>query len=253
MEQSKTQLRHDSPSYPPFLMIHRPPDAADKRRRITEWVLAIWLNELDSNILGIRRADEERDGDLLSMIHIAIPLAYQRKQLARTLCLGQIEDDQSTPRVNLVSSTGFDKPHSFIRVPAELILSKFMDALESDVLSSKEINDRTLKEYERIIDDPVRLALWKEQEEDARLRAGVRKALAVRNAAIDSNQIQILVHKKAREKWVKIRDVEESQRGSLSLVIEQAGIRISSSPEVGVNGHQWTILFTALEAKKLLS
>ena len=253
MEQSKAQLRLDSPSYPAFLMVHRPLDAAEKKRRITEWVLAIWLNELDPNILGIRRADEERDGEILSMIHIAIPLAYQRKQLARTLALGQIDDDQSTPRVNLISSAGFEKPHSFIRVPAEDILSKFVDALEYDVLNSKEINDRTLKAYERIVDDPVRLAQWKEQEEDARLRAGVRKVLATRNAAIDSNQIQILVHKKTREKWVKIRDVEESRRGVLSLVIEQAGVRISSSPDVGVNGHRWSILFTAVEAKKLLS
>jgi hypothetical protein len=253
MDQSKAQLRLDSPNYPPFLMVLRPPAASEKKLRITEWVLAIWLNELDSNILGIRRADEERDGDVLSMIHIAIPLDYQRKQLARTLSIGQIEDDQITPRINLVSSAGFEKPHSFIRVPAEVILSKFVDALEYDVLNSKEINDRTVKAYERIIEDPVRLAQWKEQEEDARLRAGVRKALAMRNAAIDSNQIQILIHKKTREKWVRIRDVEENRRIPISLAIERAGIRTSSSPEVGVNGHQWAILFTAIEAKKLLS
>jgi hypothetical protein len=252
MEHSKSQLRLDSPNYPTFLMIHRPPDSVDRKARIAEWVLAIWLHQLDPNILGIRRADDERDGDLLSMIHIAIPLDYQRKQLARALAIGQIEDERSTPRVNLISSTGCDKPHSFIRIPAEVILSQFVDALECDVLNSKEINDRTIKAYERIVEDPIRLAQWKEQEEDARLRAGLRRALSTQNAAIDSKQIQILVHKKTREKWVRIRDVEESRRSPISLAIEKAGIRTSAPPEDGHNGHQWAIVFTASEAKKLL-
>jgi hypothetical protein len=252
MEHSKAQLRLDSPNYPPFLMIHRPPESEDRKRRIAEWVLAIWLNQLDPNILGIRRADDERDGDILSMIHIAIPLGYQRKQLARSLAIGQIDDDQSTPRVNLISSLGFDKPHSFIRIPAEVILSQFVDALECDVLNSKEINDRTLKAYERIIEDPIRLAQWKEQEEDARLRAGIRRALSTRDAALDSKHIQILIHKKTREKWVRIRDVDEGRRAPISLAIEKAGIRTSAPPESGNNGHGWAIVFTASEARKLL-
>ncbi len=83
MEHAKAQLRLDSPNYPTFLMIQRPPDSEDRKLRIAEWVLAIWLNQLDPNVLGIRRADDERDGDTVSMIHIAIPLGYQRKQLAR--------------------------------------------------------------------------------------------------------------------------------------------------------------------------
>ncbi len=133
-----------------------------------------------------------------------------------------------------------------------MILSQFVDALESDVLNSKEINDRTIKAYERIIEDPIRLAQWKEQEEDARLRAGIRKALSTREAALDSRHIQILIHKKTREKWVRILDVDEGRRTPICLAIERAGIRTSSPPEDGPNGHHWAIVFTAIEARKLL-
>src|SRR6516162_7741983 len=128
MSQShKTLLRHDSPNHPAFQRV--PPDLESEPRtgRIAEWVLAAWLNRLDPNVLGLRRVDEERNGQIVPMVHIAIPLGYQRRQLAQTLAVKQLEDEQHTPRVNLIASAGFEEPHSFIRVPAEILINRFTD------------------------------------------------------------------------------------------------------------------------------
>ena len=96
----------------------------DKRERIAEWLLLIWLRHSDPNILGLRRVDEEKNGCLLAMVHIAIPLEYRRKQLAWMLGISQLEDERKTPRVNLTASARWDKPHSYIRVRAEFIVSQ---------------------------------------------------------------------------------------------------------------------------------
>ena len=76
-------------------------------------------------MLGVRRVGEERNGRLVRIIHIAIPLGYQRRRLARTLGLRQLEDELATPRVNLGGSKGFNEPHNFIRVPLRTVMKRF--------------------------------------------------------------------------------------------------------------------------------
>src|SRR5262249_19180990 len=107
MSGSQAPLRMDGPNYPAFLMIQRPPALEEARRRAAEWILATWMCLTDPNVLGLRRVDEERNGQVVPMAHIAVPLGYQRRRLAQALGLHQMEDEQATPRVNLVGSRGF--------------------------------------------------------------------------------------------------------------------------------------------------
>ena len=43
-------------------MVHRPAPGDEIKRRLGEWLLMMWMRQLDPNILGLRRVDEERDG-----------------------------------------------------------------------------------------------------------------------------------------------------------------------------------------------
>ena len=90
------------------------------------------------------------------MIHIAIPLGYQRRQLAQTLAVPQLEDEQSAPRVNLIASAGFDEPHSFIRVPAEVLLDKLSNFMRESISTPGEINDQTLQVSAEAVEDYIR-------------------------------------------------------------------------------------------------
>ncbi len=220
---------------------------------MAEWVLATWMNQLDPNILGVRRVDDEKNGSVVPVVHIAIPLAYQRKQLARTLAIEQIEDAQSTVRVNLIASSGSVEAHSYIRVAAEVILAEFIASMQTHLLVSKEINDQTIGVPEHAIEDFLRETQRKQREEDARLRSAIQQSLAMRNAAIGPHQIQLLVNKKTQEKWVKIKDVDRSLRTPVKRAIRQAGIEASSPPADDSDGADWAILFAASEARKLLA
>jgi hypothetical protein len=252
MEKSKTQLRHDNAHSPTFLMIGRPPSPDERRERLAEWILAVWMNLLDPNVMGVRRVDDEKNGDGVPMVHIAIPLDYRRKQLAVTLSIAQIEDDHFTPRINLISSAGTDEPHSFIRVPAEVIFSKFRSSIEFQLLDSKELNDPTIKGPERAIDDFSRVSKRKNRDEDARLRLMIQQGLATKNAVIGHDQIQMLIHKKTGEKWVKIKNIDRSMRATIQLTIMQAGIRAVTPSRDDLRRLDWAILFAATEADKLL-
>jgi hypothetical protein len=234
-------------------MVQPAPESEDRTGRIAESVLATWMNLLDPNILGVRRVDEERNGQVVPMIHIAIPLGYQRRQLAQTLAVKQLEDEQNAPRVNLVASAGFDEPHSFIRVPAEVLLIKFQNFMRDSISAPMEINDHTVQVAAGAVEDYIRDAQQKRREEEGRLRSAVLHALAMRNAAISPDQIQILVHKKTQEKWVRIQNVEKLVRTPLKLAIKQAGIQATTpAPEDG-DSSEWALLFPAREAQKLLS
>ena len=250
----KTPLRHDSPNYPAFQRVQPAPEAAGGTARIAEWVLATWMNRLDPNILGVRRVDEERNGQIVPMIHIAIPLGYQRRQLAQTLAVKQLEDEQNAPRVNLVASAGFDEPHSFIRVPAEILLNKLFDFMRDSISTPTEINDHTVQVAAEAVEDYIRESQQqKRREEEGRLRSAVQHGLAMRNATLFSDQIQILVHKKTQEKWVRILNVEKSDRTIVKSAIQQAGIQASTSSQEEGDSSDWSLMFPASEAQKLLS
>jgi hypothetical protein len=248
----KTQLRHDSPNYPAFQMVQPAAEPEGRTRPIAEWVLATWMNRLDPNILGIRRVDEERNGQIVPMIHIAIPLGYQRRQLAQTLAVKQLEDEQNAPRVNLVASAGFDEPHSFIRVPAEILLNKLSDFMRESISTPMEINDHTVQVSAEAVEDSIRESQQqKRREEEGRLRSAVQHGLAMRNATLFSDQIQILVHKKTQEKWVRIQNVEKTDRTTVKLAIKQAGIQVATPAQEEGDSSDWALLFPASEAQKL--
>jgi hypothetical protein len=251
MSDLKPPLRLDSPTYSAFLMARQSDSFEEKRARAVEWVLATWMNLVDPNIMGVRRVEEERNGQLIPMIHIAIPLGYQRRQLARTLDLKQIEDSKNTPRVNLASSNGFDESHSFIRVPADIVLGRFTDFLQS-ASRIMEINDETIGAPEEAVEDFIRNSQPKTGEDVGQLRSSLRHALAMRNAAIPPESIQILTDKNTREKWIRIRNVERSVRTSLKLAMKQAGIQRAAPPKDDGGDSDWAILFPLSEARKLL-
>lgn len=242
-------MRLDNTSYPAFLMIRQPPPLAEAQRRAVEWILATWMCMLDSNVLGVRRVKDERNGRVIRMMHIAIPLEYQRRQLAKTLGLSQIEDELATPRVNLGGSKGFNEPHSFIRIPFTTVMKRFSAFVRASV-RSKHVNDETIGEPDSTIDGDTRFSRRKRSTEDARLRSAVRHALAMRNAAIEPHHIQTLVDRETSEKWIRIRNVERGVRAALRTVIKQAGIRRASSS--AGDGTEWAVVFPESEAKKLL-
>lgn len=252
MDNQKPQLRHDSAHAPPFLMIQRPPSSHETRERMAEWILAVWMNQLDPNVMGVRRVDEDRNGTGVPMVHIAIPLAYRRKELARTLSILQIEDEQTAPRVNLISSTGSNEAHSYIRVPAELIFSQFIASMEFQLLDSKEINDDTIKAPDEAVKHFVRASRQQHAEEHSRLKSAIQQALAMKNAILARHQIQLLIQKKTGEKWIRIAEVQRSVRTPLKLALRQAGIEAIAPAGDGGRHGGWAIMFAATEARKLL-
>lgn len=243
-------MRLDHPDYPPFLMIQKPPQLAEAQGRALEWILANWMCMLDCNVLGVRRLKEDRAGRIVRIVHIAIPLEYQRRQLARTLGIRQIEDDLATPRVDLGGSQGFHEPHSFIRVPLRTVMKRFA-AFVSDAMQAAEINDETVEEPDSTIGIDVRFARRKRSAEDARIRSAVRQALSLKNADIEPHHIQTLVDRESREKWIRIRSVERSVSAALKAAIREAGIRRASASSD--DDTDWAVLFPESEAQKFLS
>jgi hypothetical protein len=249
MSGTQPSLRIDNPTYPPFLMIHHPPDMAEARHRAVEWILATWLCMTDPNVLGLRRVDEERNGQVVPTAHIAIPLGYQRRRLAQSLGLRQVEDDQATPRVNLAGSHGFGEPHSFIRVPLESVVKRFTEYLQSS-MATVEINDETISAPESVIQEYARNLQRNRREEGLRLPSAVRHALAMRNVPISCEQIEILVNRRTRERWIRIKNVDKGVRTALRLALKQVGVEMASPSADGDS--DWALLFPESEANKLL-
>jgi hypothetical protein len=252
MNNYKSQLRVDNAHSPAFLMVKRPPPADERKERLAEWIMAVWMNVLDPNILGIRRVDDDKSGDGVPVVYIAIPLDYRRKNLAITLAIAQLEDEQITPRVNLVASAGSDDPHSFIRVPAEVIFSKFISAIEFQLLDSKEFNDPTINDPERAADEFVRSSPRKKGDDDTRLRSVIERGLALRNVSLRPEQIRMLTHKKTGERWVQIKNVDRRMRPTVQQAIAQAGVNATTPTKDDLRRLDWAILFAASEADKLL-
>jgi hypothetical protein len=200
-------LRRDNRGYPNFIMTAPPSVLEDKRERIAEWLLLIWLRHSDPNILGLRRVDEEKNGRPLPMVHIAIRLEYRRKQLAQRLGIRQLEDERKTPRVNLAASARWDKPHSYIRVPAAFIVSQVFDAMKERLMRPIEIRFETIH-APRGHDQSLERSLPNHRDQNSWIRSAVEEGLAERNASIEPDQIQILTHRETGEKWVRILNVD---------------------------------------------
>jgi hypothetical protein len=101
MSHHHSQLRRDQAGAPPFLMVEHPPSSSEIKHRLVEWLLAMWMHELDPNIMGVRHVDEEKNGTVTGVVHIAVPLGYQRKLMARTLAIKQIEDEKNLTAISV--------------------------------------------------------------------------------------------------------------------------------------------------------
>jgi hypothetical protein len=232
-------------------MAEPPATREGKRERIAEWILLSWLRHFDPNILGLRRVDENKDGRPLRIVHIAIPLDYRRKQLAQTLGISRLADERKTPRANLIASAGWNKPHSYIRVPADFFVSQVLDAIKERVMRPSEIMHQTIQPPQGH-DPSLDRSLANERDENSRLRSAVREGLAKRNASIEPHQIQILTHKETGEKWIRILHVDRGQRTTFRLAIKRAGINALLALNNDAGGPEWSIRFAATETSKLL-
>jgi hypothetical protein len=244
-------LRPDNRGYPEFIMAALPSVLEDKRERIAEWLLLIWLKNLDRNILGLRRADEENNGRPLPMVHIAIPLEYRRKQLAQTLGISQLEDERKTPRVNLVASARWNKPHSYVRVPARFIVSEVLDAVKERLMRPAAAGNYAVAAPHGSAPDVDRPRPG-HNEENRRLRSAVQQGLAIRNVPIEPRQIEILTNRETGEKWVRVMNVDRGRRTALRLAIKRAGINVLLALDHDAEGPGWSIRFAATETPKLL-
>jgi hypothetical protein len=243
-------LRSDNKGYPNFIMAAPPSVLEDKRERIAEWLLLIWLRHSDPNILGLRRVDEEKDGRPLAMVHIAIPLEYRRKQLAWMLGISQLEDERKTPRVNLMASARWNKPHSYIRVHAAFIVSQALGAIKELLMRPSETRYQTIQAPQGH-DQSLPQSVPNHRDDNSRLRSAVEEGLAKRNVSIEPHQIQILIHRETGEKWVRILNVDRGKRTALRLAIKRAGINASLAFNDDVEGPDWSIRFAATETSKL--
>jgi hypothetical protein len=243
-------LRSDSKGYPNFIMAAPPSVLEDKRERIAEWLLLIWLRHSDPNILGLRRVDEEKNGRPLAMVHIAIPLEYRRKQLAWMLGISQLEDERKTPRVNLMASARWNKPHSYIRVHAAFIVSQALGAIKELLMRPSETRYQMIQAPQGH-DQSLPQSVPNHRDDNSRLRSAVEEGLAKRNVSIEPHQIQILIHRETGEKWVRILNVDRGKRTALRLAIKRAGINASLAFNDEVEGPDWSIRFAATETSKL--
>ncbi|MGP0066002.1 MAG: hypothetical protein ACLQGP_20680 [Isosphaeraceae bacterium] len=105
---------------------------------------------------------------------------------------------------------------------------------------------------EDLIPEYARDSRQKRREEDAQLRASVQHGLVIRKAAIDSGHIQIMVDRNTPERWVRIINVDKNDRTAVKLALKQAGIQTAVPSKSDGNGSDGVILFSAIEARKLL-
>ena len=240
-------LRSESTGYPEFIMAVAPSVHDDKRERIAEWLLLAWLKNMDRNILGLRRVDEIKDGRLLPMVHIAIPLDYRRKQLAQTLGISQLENERKAPRINLAASARWNRPHSYIRVHAAFLAAQTLGAIRTRLMRPSPIDDRQSQAPQRLDHSATN-----HHDDKDRLKCVVMEGFARRNISIKPHQIQILTHRETRETWVRIREIDRGLRTTIRLAIKQAGIHALLDLRSSMEGAGWSISFAATEAPKLL-
>ncbi len=114
-----------------------------------------------------------------------------------------------------------------------------------------EINDHTIGVPQAEVEASLWAARPRPKEEDAQLEAALHRALKMKNAPINQDQIQLHFNKKTQERFVEIKNVPRTERTAVKLVITSAGVKMIAQDEV--DDANWSILFTASEAKKLLS
>ncbi len=73
----------------------------------------------------------------------------------------------------------------------------------------------------------------------------------MKNARIGRDQIQVLINKKTRERWIKIKNVDRAMRAIVRSTIKDAGIR-AIAPAGDASNLDWSIVFAAVDASKLL-
>jgi hypothetical protein len=243
-------LRSDRARHPSFIRAQPSSKLEDAGDRIAEWLLLIWLKDSDSNILGLRTVDQGESGRPSPIIHIAIPLGYKRKQLAQRLGIDRLADEKVTPRVNLKASAGWDHPHSYVCVHPDFIVSQMMGAMKARVTQPSATGELAIDAPQGPVESRFR-SRPDLPGENGQLRSVLKQALAMRNASIETRQIQILTHRGTGEKWVRIIDVDRSSRTTLRLVIQRAGISTSVAFGDDVEGSGWSIRFAASEISKL--
>ncbi len=62
----------------------------------------------------------------------------------------------------------------------------------------------------------------------------------------------MMINKKTRVKWIKIKYVDRHMRTPLKLAIRRAGIHMVAPPRDDGRDNEWAILFPENEVKKLL-
>jgi hypothetical protein len=233
-------------------------EADPYKDRATECLLAFWMKLLDPNVMGVRCLSEDLGGSVTAVIHVAIPLGYGRKELSEKLGIKELSQSEESPRVNLSSSAAFDEPHSYIRVMAEEIVQRFCDFIALNTVSPPAVNDHTIQVEKGLFDSldleqrvkpkpkPKRPGL-----DSTRLQSAIIHAMAMRNAALSPDQIEILMDGKTGEHWIRILRVDRGVRTAVKTAIKQAGIKTAPA-KAGAGEDDWMVLFPAAEAKKLM-
>jgi hypothetical protein len=243
-------LRSDNSGHPRFIMADTVFEEEHDGERLAELLLLTWLQRADPQILGLRRVDEHKSGRALRMLHIAIPLDYSRKKLAQSLGLVELEDERMAPRVNVSSSVGCNKPHSYVRVHADFVVSRALDTIKKRIMRPRPTNHQSIQIPRGQLGSIHRSGV-NQGDENSRLRASVAEALALKNFAVEPHQIQILTHRETGEKWIRILNVDRGSRTTLRLAIKRAGINASLAFDDDAEGSDWSIRFPAAEISKL--
>ena len=189
------------------------------------------------------------------MVHIASSAGVQ----AKTACVDARDQRdrrraRKTPRSPTCTSgerINREKPHSYIRVRAEFIVSQVLGSIKDRIMRPGEASGHTIQIPPANVQSLAR-PRPDHSDVNVHLRSDVKQAMAMRHVSIEPNQIQILTHRTTGEKWVRIIDVDRSRRTTLRLAIKRAGISTSLEFKDEVEGSDWSIRFTAAEASKLV-
>jgi hypothetical protein len=242
--------RSDDQSYPPFVLAQSPSRLINSDGRIAECLALVCLRHHDPNILGLRRVDDDGNGDPQPMIHIAIPLNYRRNQLARALGIEPLAMEQFARRVNLSATEGRSEPLSYIRVPADSLVAHLQRAFEEQPTRPGGSGNETIQSPKEPT-APRHQPGLDVSDQNSWLRSAVVDGLAERNVSIERHRVQILTHRDTGEKWIKIASVDRSLRTPLRLKLKQAGVNAAVTLHDDVEAPDWSIRFAAAEISKL--
>ena len=185
------------------------------------------------------------------MIHIAIPLQYRRKQLARALGIEQLAIEQFGRRVNLSATEGWSGPLSYIRVPADSLVSHVLRGFEAQLTLQSGSTDNAFQPPNEPPTAAGHQPRLDDTDQNSWLRSAVVEGLAERSVTLELHQIQILTHRHTGEKWIRIARVDRSLRTTLRLKLKQTRVNASVTFDDDVEAADWSIRFAAAEISKL--